>query len=368
MNELWWKQIASARDFIEQIADHAAFDKSVLLYLPKWTPWYDTFQDGIEMALQNRNCENRLDIISCPDGDIGQYLFESYCKKGKKASYRPTYSYAQFLAKNSDIVLNQRYLWVKGLSEDRLKDWEKFIAEYTAAVQPGETCAGFILETVSPIERRVSSERFVYFDLAQRITYYDSFTFCALASARGQIPQQFRAYLTEVVSALCQKDIELCATCLNDWKNILRNPVEEYLRIIKSELRSNDEPFSEVQSESQLCHSLWEAQLKQLFPVIESYRLDFICDHFDEIKALLPIQNSLGEDLSTPQDVELGSLYYWALHEQIKTSNDEYHTLDFFRRMRNYLAHLTPLKSEDVNQILSHRSGGITLRKNTSAD
>lgn len=353
MNELWWKQIVSARNFIEQIADHAAFDKTVLLYLPEWTPWYDTFQDGIEVALQNRNCENRLDIISCPDGDIGQYLFESYCKKGKKASYRPTYSYAQFLAKNNDIVLNQRYLWVKGLSEARLKDWEKFIAEYTAAVQPGETCAGFILETVSPIERRVSSERFVYFDLAQRITYYDSFTFCALASARGQIPQQFRAYLTEVVSALCQKDIELCAVCLTDWEDFIRDPIDRYRVLVNSGLRSNGKAFGTEVDEMHLSHSLWEAQLKQLFPIIEHYRSEFIRLHFQEIEALLPVSNRLGEDLSMPQDVELGILYYWALHEQIKTSNAEYHTLDFFRRMRNHLAHLTPLKSEDVDRILS---------------
>lgn len=352
MNELWWKQIASARDFVEQIADNVAFDKTVLLYLPEWTPWCGTFQAGIEVGLQNRNCENRLDIISCPDGDIGQYLFESYCKKEKRASYRPTFSYAQFLAKNNDIVLNQRYLWVKEISEVRLKAWEKFIAEYTAAVQPGEACAGFILETTFPIARRVSSELFVSFDFAQRVTSYDSFTFCALASARAQIPQQFRAYLTEVVSALCQKDIELCAACLNDWESILRNPVEGYLRIIKREFRSNGAPFSEVQSESQLCHSLWEAQLKQLFPIIENYRLNFICDHFDEIKAILPIQNSLGEDLTEPQDVELGTLYFWNLHGKISTDGKEYNTLDFFRRARNKLAHLNILESEDVCHIL----------------
>lgn len=354
MDELWWKQIASARDFIKQIADHVAFGKTVLLYLPEWTPWCDTFQAGIEVGLQNRNCENRLDIISCPEGDIGQYLFESYCKKGKKASYRPTCSYAQFLAKNSDIVLNQRYLWVKGISEARLKAWEKFIAEYTAAVQPGEACAGFILETAFPIARRVSSELFVSFDFAQRVTSYDSFTFCALASARAQIPQQFRAYLTEVASALCQKDVELCAVCLMNWKDFFQNPIDQYCVLAKSSLRSNGKIFGVKGDEAQLSHSLWEAQLKQLFPIIEYYRSDFIRLHLHEIEALLPVSNRLGEDLSAPQDVELGILYYWALHDQIKTSNNEYHTLDFFRKMRNNLAHLNPLKSEDVYQILSY--------------
>ena len=42
--------------------------------------------------------------------------------------------------------------------------------------------------------------------------------------------------------------------------------------------------------------------LKQLFPIIERYRSDFIRLHFHEIEALLPISNRLGEDLSTPQD------------------------------------------------------------------
>ena len=168
------------------------------------------------------------------------------------------------------------------------------------------------------------------------------------------MPEALRPYLTEVVSTLCRKDIELCAACLTDWKDFFQDPIGRYCVLRNSGLRSNGKPFEGEADEVHLAHSLWEAQLKQLFPIIERYRSDFIRLHFHEIEALLPVSNRLGEDLSMPQDVELGILYYWALHDQLKTSNDEYHTLDFFRKMRNYLAHLNPLKSEDVYQILSY--------------
>lgn len=352
MNNIWWTQIPSARHFLGQITETLLMRKSVLLSVPEWLPWADTLYAELENSLIAQGSAKSLKCIDCPADDIGRFLLENYCKKEKRAQYRPTETPASFLARNSDIGLNHYYIWVKNISPERLRSWKKFITDYYAAVPQGMPCAGFILEVSTA--GIADTRNLVPFSFEQSITPYDSFTFCALAGAEAGIPEQLRPYLTEVVSTLCRKDVELCAACLADWRAFFQDPIRQYGLLSESGLRSDGRSFSAAADPDQLSHALWEAQLKQLFPIIERYRSDFIRLHFHEIEALLPVSNRLGEDLSTPQDVELGILYYWVLHEQIKTGNNEYHTLDFFRKMRNNLAHLNPLKSEDVYQILSY--------------
>lgn len=353
MNDIWWTQIPSAHHFLEQITETLLLHKSVLLSVPEWLPWSDDMCTELENSLIVHGSGRSLEFIDCPEDDIGRFLLETYCKKEKRVQYRPTERYAHFLAHNSDIRMNYLYIWVRGVTQKHLRSWKEFIAEYYSAVPQGMPCAGFILET--SVATGIADTRcLVPFSFEQSITPYDSFTFCALAGAETDMPEVLRPYLTEVVSTLCQKNIELCAICLTDWKDFFQDPIDRYCALVKSSLRSNGRPFEVEADWAQLEHSLWEAQLKQLFPIVERYRSDFIRLHFHEIEAMLPVPNRLGEDFSAPQDVELGMLYYWALHEQIKTSNDEYHTLGFFRKMRNNLAHLNPLKSEDVYQILSH--------------
>lgn len=355
MNKIWWTQIPSARHFLEQITEALLMRKSVLLSVPEDLPWSDDMYMELDSSLIAHGSDRSLKFIDSPADDIGRFLLENYCKKEKRVQYRPAEGYARFFARNSDIALNQYYVWVKNVSPESLRGWKEFIKGYYAAVPQDAPCAGFVLETSAA--GIADTHNLVPLSYEQSITPYDSFTFCALAGADADIPERLRPYLTEVVASLCRKDVELCAACLMDWKEFFRDPIGRYRFLAESCDRSDGRPFSAAADPAQLEHDLWEAQLKQLFPVIERYRSDFIRRHFSEIKELLPVQNGLGEDLSAPQDVELGNLYYWALHEQIRTSNEEYHTLDFFRQMRNRLAHLNVLNSEDVYRVLSCADG-----------
>lgn len=353
MKDIWWTQIPSARHFLDQITETLLRRKSVLLSVPEWLPWSDDMCAELENNLIARGLGRSLEFIDCPEGDIGRFLLENYCKKEKRAEYRPVERCAHFLARNSDVGMNHLYIWVRGVTEKHLRSWKEFVAEYYAAVPRDAPCAGFVLET-SAAACIADTRCLVPFSFEQIITSYDSFTFCALTGAETGMPEVLRPYLTEVVSALCRKDIELCAVCLADWKDFFQNPVDRYCALAESGLRSNGTTFGTATDRAQLSRSLWEAQLKQLFPIIERYRSDFIRLHFREIEALLPVPNRLGEDLLNPQDAELGILYYWAVHDQIEIGKDECKTLDFFRKMRNSLAHLNPLKSDDVDQILSY--------------
>lgn len=343
----------SAQHFLNQIADPLLRSKSVLLSLPETTPWPFTLKTELENTLKGRGFGSRLDFIDCPDGDIGEFFLLHYCKREKRASYRPTDTYAHFLATSRDIVLNHRYVWVQNIPENRLKEWKNFVAEYHAAARPGEACACFILEVSFPVPMIADTRKLVPLSFSASITPYDSFTFCTLICAEIEIPQHLRSYLAEVISSMCKKDIELCALCLNEWQQIFQDPVAGYRTITKTMQRSDGSPFSDSLTEEQLRRCLWEAQLKQLFSVIERRRMDFIDAHAADIRELLPIRNSLGEEITEPQDVELGALRYWALHEKLQTEKNEYSELDFFRKSRNKLAHLSTLSSEEVQDLLS---------------
>ena len=106
MEQIWWKQITKAKHFIDMVTDAILDNKSVILSMPAFVPWHETMYEMIAEILNGENSLNRLISIDCPTGDVGQYLLDNYCKKEKRASYRYGMSYASFLAKSEDIVLN----------------------------------------------------------------------------------------------------------------------------------------------------------------------------------------------------------------------------------------------------------------------
>lgn len=255
MNDIWWTQIASARRFLEQITEELLLYKSVLLSVPEWLPWSDAMCTELEKNLIASGSGRSLEFIDCPEDDIGRFLLENYCKKEKRVQYRPVERYAHFLARSSDIKMNYLYIWVRGVTQKRLRSWKEFIAEYYSAVPHGMPCASFILETSTAIG--IADTRcLVPLSFEQSITPYDSFTFCALAGAETSMPEALRPYLTEVVSTLCRKDIELCAACLTDWKDFFQDPIGRYCVLRNSGLRSNGKPFEGEADEVHLAHSL----------------------------------------------------------------------------------------------------------------
>lgn len=98
---------------------------------------------------------------------------------------------------------------------------------------------------------------------------------------------------------------------------------------------------------------IWETQLKAVFPVIEQYRSYFIKKYSSYIQKALPLSNPNGQDITSPEDVEIGMLVYLVGNGNITLADSsEYPELERFRDARNSLAHLNILGSEDVEMIL----------------
>lgn len=352
MDKIWWNHIIKAHKFMEDIVNTAVEGKSVLLSLPEEMPWKKTFLESIEEQLKQKNFKNSFEYITCPEEEVGLFLLNKYCRKEKRASYRYGISYAEFLGQCDDIVLNDRYIWVHDIPLSKCDEWLDFVAEYNKNVKE-KTPAIFILEVQDggSLGKSKKGIRKLAFD--QNISAYDRFAFCALSASDSNTCKEYlRPYLAELVSAVCKDDIELCAECVRKGTLFLKDPETAINQIISEEHRSNGERFTYSHS-GELKTLIWETQIKTVFPVIERYRSYFIQKYGNRIRKVLPISNSNGQVVSSPEDVEIGTMIYLVGNGNITLSgNAEYTELERFRDARNKLAHLNILDSETVDMIL----------------
>lgn len=350
MDSIWWRQIIKANQFIYTITTNVLQGKSIVLHLPEYVPWRDTMYDLIEGVLHSENPEYRVDFVDYPSrnqyfsGEVGQFLLEKYCKKEKRSSYRPIETYAEFLAKSDDIVLNSLYVWLRNVPREDVENWGEFIVDYSKNLPKGHSGAVFVLEVQDITGRLKSLKGVKYISMDENIDAYDRYTFCALASTDVSVPAYLRPYLAELVSSVCQEDVELCSLCINQWDSFIKDPINALKAICDTETRSDGTTF-EVQINPAIINPLiWEAQLKVLFPKIEKFRSGFIKKHYHEIMNSLPIKNANGDNVNDPVDVEIGALIYLAGQKKIVLNTKEYERTDEFRKIRNELAHLTPVE------------------------
>ena len=254
------------------------------------------------------------------------------------------------MGKCQDIVLNDRYIWVHDIPQDRCEEWLDFVTEYNKNVKD-KTPAIFILEVHGFYGRSPKGIQKLVFD--QAITAYDRFAFCALAASDSNTCREYlRPYLAELVSTVCRDDIELCAACIQKGVRFLKDPKNTLKQIISTEYRSDGERYSYLRLDD-LRSLIWETQLKAVFPVIEQYRSYFIKKYSSYIQKALPFSNPNGQDISSPEDVEIGMLVYLVGNGNITLADSsEYPELERFRDARNNLAHLNILEPEGVELIL----------------
>lgn len=65
-----------------------------------------------------------------PGRGAGGVHSAEYCKRETRAKYRYGVSYAQFLGKCQETVLNDRYVWVSDIPDEKVTKWLDFVSEY----------------------------------------------------------------------------------------------------------------------------------------------------------------------------------------------------------------------------------------------
>lgn len=355
MDIIWWEQITKAAHFIQTTASTILDHNSVVISLPESTPWKSTLYENIEGILRQGNPEYKLAFHDCPTEEPGEFLLEEYCKRDKRNSYRYGMSYAKFLAESEGIVLNSRYVWIRNVAGEKLKEWQNFISEYNKNLRTNSSSAVFILETQDMTTKTKKVKGIKYLSFDDSIDFYDKYSFCVLASTGIDIRPSIRPYVAEVVSSVCKDDIELCALCMQQWNDFVKEPLKTLIQVTSSETHSDGSPFSADYNTESVEARIWEAQIKLLFPIVERYRTYFVKKYRKHIEKALPLETVYGEIIDDPLDVELGALCRLVKEKIVPLTPKENDQLDSFKVIRNYLAHLRTLDFERVEWVLSQK-------------
>lgn len=350
METIWWNQVTNAVKYVTDVEHSLLEEKSILLKHASNMPWRDQLVNSVIEAVKLQNGDKKFVTVSNVD-DPGKYLLKEFCKPEKRTEYRPSKGYAKFFAESDDIVLHDRYLWIKVDSQKTLEDWLSFVSEYIRERGKKVNNAVFILEWSGEISISVRKGIKAYsFD--DYIGEYDRIVFAVLASSSIKEIQFIKTYLSELVAHVAGNDIELAAECIRSHKAFLDNPLAFIQMTIEEKTRSNGERFVYLKDADEVAHFIWLSQIKTIYPYLEEFREDFVQRHYNAIVKQLPIQTSYGEIYEDPKDVELGTLMHMATRRILSLDTVEYEKLIRFTKARNKLSHLTTLVIEDIKELL----------------
>lgn len=352
MDNIWWNKVTNASHFLSMIVGSIQDGQSVVLQLPKKVPWYMTMRDIVSTEVIRTNSTRSYKNINDNGDDPGEFLFYEFCKKEKRAHYRPGIGYPEFLAQSNDIPLNQHILWVSGSSNEQAKKWYSFIESYNMALGKNKSGCLFVIEAndVSALYEKRGIKLLKYESI---IEYYDNYLFNMLASSEQKENTAFKQYLAEAVSLMIPDDVELASKCVIEGRKFLNAPVEILNNIVKEDYRSDGTDFNVTTTPKQLEERLWEAQIKVVFPLVEKHRNSIIAKYKASIELLLPIKTVYGEKFTDVSEVELGTIAYLVEVRKIDVNNEDYKKISILKNARNVLAHIKTLTQKQVDEIFS---------------
>ena len=348
--KIWWNNVMNASRYIDDITDCLLNNQSIVLTGSDIIPWRSTMRDLVGGMVRAMNSQRTLRRIEDNQGNPGKYIMEKFCKEEKRARYRPSIGYAEFLAQSDDLVLNNVYVWVSVISPERLGLWTQFVIEYHRHVKKGQNPGVFILET-SSFEQTNSKKHLKNISIVDYIGQYDVYIFNTLLSSSIHQSNYYKQYLSEVAANIAGADAEFSARCIDIGSEFLLNPYSTVCNIVNSSVNSNGSDFVFQMTESEVNKCVWKAQIKILFPLIEEYREKFIVDYNDKIISYLPIDTYYGETISEPNDIDIGPLWILVYNKRMGVSHHDYECIDVCRNARNQLAHIRTLSLEAVEEI-----------------
>ena len=108
-----------------------------------------------------------------------------------------------------------------------------------------------------------------------------------------------------------------------------------------------EELFPGEYSQGEISKCLWRAQIKYMFPVLESYRCELAERWKNMLSLELPFTVPYGETITSAEELELANIYYINRTRQFLLPSEK-DKLKKFIEMRNDLAHMKPTSYDNV--------------------
>lgn len=343
MDTFWWTQISGPSRYMQDAIDSLADCRVLLL---EETPYMDAFLQIMQERLRIYDSSLHIETSFAREWEceeIGQTLLRKYAPA---AGYHPMDGSKMMFVAKQDLLLH-RVLIIR--CADRGNRWLDEVVEYARHATPRN---GIVILTYignCPLEQKrrgVAIPKFKSF-----VTPYDMqlFANCCLSKLSG-LSLHLRQYIAHVAARLSGTNSELChalaeESLASDPHGLLEQMVSVY-----------PEAGALVADKKTVNSVIWEAQIQIAFPIIEKERRRWIEQYYSQLAALLPQKDEFNKSIDKPEDMELRHLRYYFFVPYANTIPlADRQNFRLFYDSRNDLAHLEPLESEVLLQILNYR-------------
>ena len=338
---IWWGQIGNSLRLLTKVTNNLRDCHSAVLHVPENLPWRQDFYEAVDVRRSAFSAERRLVRLQWEENaDPGEFVLDELCSGAVKAEYWPGQTYAEYLGSQSDILLNDYFVWITGVhNKADAVNWVDFITQYDRASRKLDNCAVFIVEYDGPQTELPGVEKIVY-----TVENYDCKVFC-LETAAARNNTDMHTYQAELALSLGNDDPQLCSALIELGEKLLNDPV-------KATTATLDILGFEQRTEQAIVSAAWKAAIVLLFPILEQFRMSFVTNHKAVLARHLPISNSNGDRVNDPFDLEVGSLCYIVTSASKEFQPEEVEALKLCRKVRNLLAHNKVVPYEDVRKIM----------------
>lgn len=366
----WWESITGPQELIETVANEIRSRKTVALMVPEDLPWRDSMRAAVQNEIRKSPELNNVDVqfIDVKDEcsgvkNIGEYLLQRYATDVVASNYRGRESLQSYISKNG--VLNNRLLWVKGMTKEDEKNWIDFCRTYTISAD----IEGHIVLEIR-FAGKEDEPNISYIQYASYISDYDVLLFNSVYLDKHDrtISRVWQQYIATLCANLCGTDAEISLELMESTDFRAQEPLQRVREIAGMEyyLRRGENSRNHVlnaarQGRTQEIESrIWKAQLQTIFPLLEMERASFIEKYYAQIKDALRARymdynydklrriHQFGSTLEDPWDAEIGTI--WRM-TKLRRENEHYllfipddssrGRVELLHELRNNLAHST---------------------------
>lgn len=361
IRKVWWEQVPNAAKLVNDINMELMDGNSVVIQHTLNFPWFYEFKYYIEEFVQEKNARQTWKEYTPNSSSAGSFILEEFCKKEKRAEYRPSIGYAKFFAESEDIVLHDNIIWLTLHEKSEVDDWLQLISDYTARrKQKDRDTALFLIEWCGQ-ESLPEKKRIKFFSYDQYVGVFDSVVFCMLIASQKREAPLIKAYLANLAASVADNDVELCGFIVNNSEQFLRDPYLTLKQIVESEYRSNGEKFSIELNEKTVIHNIWLAQVKTIYPELETFREQFIQKYKKSISSIRSVHSTSRDYIyESPEEIELGALKYLVDNHEFPVSNKDRDMLNHCKVARDKLSHIDVVSLEDIRSIIGDTEIGKT--------
>ena len=331
---IWWNRITNPAQFIEEVSDEVMSSESVILRVPEKLPWEDEFLETLQTGLE-RYAVRSVNIHDARGIDSpGEYLLNKYFSEAERNKcWMPTYhTFENFMAQNSETVMNQRYICIHNIEPDKIQDWINSVNTYLSCINDEKDERAIFILIINK-SGDIDTGGLKEYRYSDYVTDFDCLLLCQTILSSRKFTTIQTEYIAYLAFNIAGSDYELAGQFAGYGIELARHPYRT------AEVVYNEKNIKVTNLKDKINSALWNTQIKTIFPKMETERRAIVEKYRSELKKALPIRSATGEKIENPLELEIGQILLLVKKRNIANWKD-YNMLKIMKEARNALAHL----------------------------